>query len=253
MASQKKFADHFSAGSAEYAAYRPTYPAALVDFLADAAPARQLALDCACGTGQLSVPLARRFERVAATDASASQIANAEPNPKVEYRVAPAERSGLDAASVDLVTVAQAGHWVDLPSFYAEARRVGKREAVVALVTYGITQLEGEAGAVLDKFYWETIHRYWPAGREHVENGYRDLEFPFALLEAPELRIEARWNLAEMMGYVDTWSAVREAVKATGRGVMDEFRKEMAVAWGESEERHAVSWPLTVLAGRVEC
>ena len=47
------FKDHFSTRSAEYAAYRPTYPRALVDFLADAAPDTELALDCGCGTGQL--------------------------------------------------------------------------------------------------------------------------------------------------------------------------------------------------------
>jgi 2-polyprenyl-3-methyl-5-hydroxy-6-metoxy-1,4-benzoquinol methylase len=81
-----EFKDHFSTRSAEYAAYRPTYPRALVDFLADAAPGTELALDCGCGTGQLSVLLAERFARVVATDASAKQIENAEPRQNLEYR-----------------------------------------------------------------------------------------------------------------------------------------------------------------------
>ena len=71
--------------------------AGAVDYLADlcsATPARR-ALDCGCGTGQLAVLLARRFEQVIATDASAHQIENAEPHARVTYRVAPAERSGL--------------------------------------------------------------------------------------------------------------------------------------------------------------
>lgn len=72
------FKDHFSSRSAGYAVYRPTYPDALVDFLAAIAPGQALALDCACGTGQLSVPLARRFRRVIAIDASAGQISHAE-------------------------------------------------------------------------------------------------------------------------------------------------------------------------------
>ena len=41
------FKDHFSRDAAGYAAHRPTYPDALVDFLAEAAPGRDLALDCA--------------------------------------------------------------------------------------------------------------------------------------------------------------------------------------------------------------
>ena len=59
-----------------------------------------------------------------ATDASAEQIALATPASNVEYRVAPAEASGLGDAAVDLVSVAQALHWFDLDAFYAEVRRV---------------------------------------------------------------------------------------------------------------------------------
>src|SRR5688572_18317753 len=71
------FKDHFSAHAAQYAAHRPTYPPALVDALADLAGGTRLALDCGCGTGQLSVPLAARFDRVIAIDGSAAQIAAA--------------------------------------------------------------------------------------------------------------------------------------------------------------------------------
>lgn len=120
----KSFKDYFSGDSAGYAAYRPTYPLALVDELAKISPGLQRALDCGCGTGQLSVMLAERFEEVVATDASAAQIRMAEPREGVVYRRALAEDSELPDASVDLVTVAQAAHWLDLPTFYAEVRRV---------------------------------------------------------------------------------------------------------------------------------
>jgi ubiquinone/menaquinone biosynthesis C-methylase UbiE len=76
------------------------------------------------GNGQAAVALAARFTGVVATDASAEQVGNAFLHPRVEYRVAPAEASGLEAESVDLVTAAQAVHWFDVPAFFAEARRV---------------------------------------------------------------------------------------------------------------------------------
>ena len=62
------FADHFSKVATQYAAYRPRYPHALAELLADRCRARGLAWDAGCGNGQLSVSLARRFGRVIATD-----------------------------------------------------------------------------------------------------------------------------------------------------------------------------------------
>ena len=66
------------------------------------------------------------FDRVIATDASEKQIANAQSHKIVEYRVAPAENSGIGSETIDLIMVAQALHWFDLDRFYAEARRVLK-------------------------------------------------------------------------------------------------------------------------------
>jgi len=118
------FADHFSGVSASYAAFRPRYPDALFDFLARTAPSQDLAWDAGTGTGQAAIGLARHFRHVIATDASNSQIEYATPDPRITYRVAPAETSGLDPSSVDLVTVAQALHWFDRNTFWPEARRV---------------------------------------------------------------------------------------------------------------------------------
>jgi SAM-dependent methyltransferase len=146
------FKDHFSSRAAAYAAFRPGYPAALVDRLAELAPARRLALDVGCGSGQLSTQLAARSERVAATDASAAQLANAAPHPKVAYRRAPAEAAGLDQASADLVTAAQAAHWFDLAAFYAEARRVLGPRGVIALISYGVIEADGALGETLARF-----------------------------------------------------------------------------------------------------
>jgi SAM-dependent methyltransferase len=244
------FKDHFSTHAAVYAAHRPTYPPALVDYLADIAPATELVLDCGCGTGQLSVLLARRFDRVLATDASAAQIANAEAHDRVEYRVARAEDSGLPDATVDLITVAQAAHWLDLDRFYAEARRVARHDGVLALVTYGVLHVDGEeVEAVVQRFYYEIIGQYWPPERRHVDAGYQTLPFPFAELHAPALAIEVSWRLADLLGYVDTWSAVREAEKRVGRAPVDGFARDLSAVWGDPQIRRHVTWPISMRVG----
>jgi SAM-dependent methyltransferase len=246
------FKDHFSSHAAGYAAHRPSYPHSLIDFLAAAAPERRLALDCGCGTGQLSVLLAAQFDRVVATDASAQQIANAAPHDAVEYRTSPAERSGLPARSVDLVTVAQAAHWLDLRAFYDEVRRVARPRAIVALVTYGVLHVaRDEANAVVQRFYREVIGSYWPPERAHVEDGYRSLPFPFEEIEAPAMAIEVSWRLRDLVGYTETWSAVRAAEKAVGRKPMEDFQAALAEAWGDPELPRNVLWPLSLRAGRL--
>jgi len=181
------FKDHFSGHADDYRAFRPLYPAALIDLLADAAPAHNLAWDVGCGNGQLSGDLATRFARVVATDASATQIAGAVPRDGVEYRAAPAERSGLPDSCADLIVAAQAAHWFDLPAFYEEAKRVGRPGAALALVSYGVLTAEGDLGPLLRGFHDDALGRWWPPERAHVDAGYRSLPFPVPERPVPAL------------------------------------------------------------------
>lgn len=245
------FKDHFSTRSADYAAYRPTYPGALVDYLAGLCRTTDCALDVGCGTGQLSVLLANRFGRVIATDASAQQIEKAEPHERVDYRAAPAESSGLPDRSVDLIAAAQAAHWFDLPAFYAEARRIGKPGAILALVTYGVLQADPDIDPTVQHFYKHVVGPYWPPERRHVEEGYRSFDFPFDELRAPPLAIEVHWQASDLIGYADTWSAVRGAEKALGREPIERFRRDLFDAWGDPEQRRTIRFPLSLRVGRL--
>lgn len=245
------FKDHFSSHAGDYAARRPTYPPALAEALAGLAPSRGLALDCACGNGQLATLLAERFDHVVATDASAEQIRMAAPHPRIGYRVAPAEASGLEEDSVDLVTVAQAAHWLDLDAFYAEVRRIARPDALLALITYAPPIIEGPAGDRLQRFYDETLEPFGPPERRLVANRYRDLPFPFEEVTLPEFTIEMHWSLGDLVGYVETWSVKRLIEKAGDGEVLDSFFRELGEAWGDADERKRAVWPLTVRAGRV--
>src|ERR671914_1771233 len=119
-----KFKDLFSNHSKEYAHSRPNYPGPLFDFLVELVHRRNLAWDCATGTGQAAVLLSEYFDQVIATDASKEQIKNAQPRNNIRYEVFPAEKTTLANNSVDLITIAQALHWFDLDEFYKEVKRV---------------------------------------------------------------------------------------------------------------------------------
>src|SRR4051812_360024 len=118
------FKDHFSGHAGCYEAYRPTYPESLFAHLASIAPGQTMAWDCATGNGQAALSLARHFRTIVATDSSRKQLGQARRQDAIVYAAAHAERSPLPRGSVDLVTVAQALHWFDLPRFYAEVGRV---------------------------------------------------------------------------------------------------------------------------------
>lgn len=253
--SEAGFKDHFSGNSADYAAYRPAYPAALFAWLAARAPGRERAWDCATGSGQAALGLAPHFEAVVATDASADQIAQARPHPWVSYRVAPAEASGLAPTSVDLVTVAQAAHWFDLPAFHAEVRRVLRPDGVLALWCYERLQVEPALDEVIEAFYSQVLGPYWPPERRQVEAGYRDLDFPYREFSAPTFAMQAAWNLDQLLGYFATWSAVKAYRHALGRDPLQELRPRLESAWLASGVSLAtpknIKWPLSLRLGRL--
>jgi SAM-dependent methyltransferase len=245
------FKDHFSGHADRYGAYRPSYPAALFEYLASLAPSHELAWDCATGNGQAAVALAPFFRRVVATDASARQIAEARAQPGVEYRVAPAERTDLADGSADLVTVAQALHWLDLPAFYAEVRRVCRPGAIVAVWTYQNCAVSPEVDAVVARLYDGILGDYWPPERKLVEQGYWTLAFPFEEIEAPTFPMVARWDLRRMFGYLDTWSSNQRYQARHGADPVDLVRDELAVAWGDADRERGVVWPFLLKVGRV--
>jgi len=245
------FEDHFSRVSRQYAAHRPVYPPGLANFLAELSPRAGLAWEAGCGSGQLTLGLARRFERVLATDPSAPQIENATSHPRVTYECRRCDESGLAANSADLAVAAQAAHWFDLPAYYAEVRRVARPGAAAALVGYGLTRVGARFDELVERLYSEILGAYWPPQRALVDAAYATMAFPFVEIQAPPMQMEAAWDFGEMIGYLNTWSAADAYLKREGRSAVAELEPALAAAWGDPASRRRVTWPLFVRAGRV--
>lgn len=244
-------ANHFDEGGQAYARFRPEYPHALADWLARTAPERGAALDVGCGNGQLTRLLAPHFRQVTGIDPSADQIAHAAPGDGIVYRCAPAERLPVPDASQDLVTAAQAAHWFDLPAFYREVRRVGRPGAVLALVSYGVLELAPGLAERFAVFYRDEIGPYWPPERALVDSGYATIDFPFEEIAAPALEIRLDWRLPEFLGYVGTWSAVRQARAAGKDALLARFAADIGALWGDPATARAIAWPINMRVGRL--
>ena len=243
----EKFKDHFSSVSTGYREFRPRYPAGLFDHLAKLIPPGSIVWDCAAGTGQATVDLAKRFRHVIATDASAEQIRSAEPHANIQYRVAAAEKSGLPDNSIDLITVAQALHWFSFTEFFAEVNRVLKPGGFLAAWAYGINQVENaEIDALVQHFYSDIVGPFWPPERKLVEQRYSEIPFPFKEVATPTFVMEENWTLEQLLGYFNTWSAVTRYKKELLSDPVDDLRGKLAPCWGDADRTRKISWPLAL-------
>jgi SAM-dependent methyltransferase len=245
-----KFKDHFSKQASEYAKFRPHYPPELFAFIAANYPNHELALDCATGNGQAALLLAEWFGKVIALDASAAQINNAQPNERVEYRIAPAEETSLQENSCDVNTVAQALHWYDIDRFNSEVRRLLRPNGILAVWTYYELAVGPEIKAIVRYYHDEVVGPYWPPERKLVGPAYLGLPFPFVEIESPPFAAQVWWSLEELLGYLGTWSATQRYLDATGRDPREIVARRLTQAWGDDAER-LITWPLTVRVGRV--
>jgi ubiquinone/menaquinone biosynthesis C-methylase UbiE len=217
------FANHFSESAAQYALHRPSYPAELFAWLAETTERHERAWDCGTGNGQAAIALAAHFAEVVATDPSHAQLAHAARAERVRYAAMTAEDSALASRSVELITVAQALHWFDLSRFYAEVRRILIPGGTLAVWTYGLLSITPEIDASIRSFYKDTLRGHWPPERALVDAGYAGVPFPFTERSAPNFIMTRNWTLAQLAGYLDTWSAVSEYRKARGESPVGHF------------------------------
>ncbi len=244
------FRDHFSTASDDYKRFRPHYPADLFDYLACLSPATEYAWDCGCGNGQATVALATHFTHVTGSDASAAQIAQTQPAPNVNYVTSPAEIIAAPDASLDLLTVAQAIHWFDHPRFFAEAQRVLKPGGVLATWGYQLLYTDTALDAVIEHFHSQIVGPYWPPERALLEDGYRRIPFPFPRENTPAFRMTARWQFSHLLGYLNTWSAVKQYEKTLGHNPIEQHFESLLQAWGDPAQARDIYWPLILYVGK---
>ncbi|MHA2788114.1 class I SAM-dependent methyltransferase [Corynebacterium sp. S7] len=232
----------------DYAKFRPTYPGELAHSLAEQTESHGFALDIGCGTGQLTESLTTEYDLTVGTDISLPQVKAA--TGEAIYAVADAVALPITDHSADLITVAQAAHWIDLDGFYAEARRVAAPGALIALVSYGLCMIDdAEADRAYQEFYFGDFHQFWDERRVHVETGMKHLPFPFEKVEITSPDIVRTMSVQDFMAYLGTWSATANARRDGHEHLFDDFAETLELVWGTRQL--TVRWPVSIVAGHI--
>ncbi|MFC1743779.1 class I SAM-dependent methyltransferase [Candidatus Riflebacteria bacterium] len=243
------FKDYFSGSAQNYAAVRPVYPEELFIFLVSLTGFKRKAWDCATGSGQAAISVAKYFEVVEATDASREQIKNAIPGSRVHYSVQPAEKTSFPADTFDLVTVAQALHWFELKKFYREVKRVLKPNGIFAAWGYSFFKINPELDALFKNLVFEPLEPYWARENRLLWDGYRNIPFPFTEIPAPEFGIELNYSLQELLGFIETWSGVRTYLQQRDNNFMQTVKESILPAWCRASEKRKISMQLFLKVG----
>lgn len=214
-----------------YRQYRPKIPTALVErilkYLGQKRPApHSLAVDVGCGSGQTTLRLAPYFDRVLGTDVSPAQIDEASKEPEVPsnvtYEVAAAESLPVTDGSVDLLIATMCIHWFDLPSFYAEAKRVLKPDGVLCAVGHTAGRIVVPNDPVrTEELYKATVERgmelfspYFRPGTFMVFKRYRDLDFPLEdCIREDCLSDHVDMTVSDYIGVTKTYSPCQQLLK----------------------------------------
>jgi len=243
------FIDRFSESAAAYRQGRPSYPDALFEALAALAPGRELAWDCGTGSGQAAVGLAAHFAGVHATDPSERQLAEAAAHERVSYSLERAERVSLPDASADLVLAAQSLHWFDLDPFYDEAKRVLKRDGILAAAGYDWMYVSPEIDRAINERLLPPLDPHWAPQNRLLWDGYRSIPFPGEEIRIGAFAIYVDWSVENLRSYVLSWSAARDLLGSGGEAKLEEGLADVARLWGGVRRR--VVMPLHLRVARL--
>lgn len=237
--------EQFSKQAALYAQFRPDYPKEMYDFIFKHLTSRKYAWDCATGSGQIAKYLAKHFDKVYATDTSIEQLSHAPKIANVEYRKSSAEDSGLQANYFDLITVGQAIHWFNFEQFYTEVRRLAKKDALLAVIGYGMVRINESINPIINDLYEVAFGAHYAEARTYIDNEYQTIPFPFKEIQTPKFENTFDWSIDQLEGYFSSWSAIQ---KMKSDPVATTIRQIKKIT---SEQNFSVTFPIFMRLGKV--
>ena len=204
--------------SKNYAKFRPSsYPDELFKWLTMQCKELNHAWDCATGTGQSAIGLAKYFTKVTATDLHHEQIDEALHYPNITYKTELAEDADFAENTLDLITCSAGVHWLDLNIFYKIVKKALKTVGIIAVWTYEFPWSgDSQIDTVLQELKNNNFGKYWTNQNLLYLNHYKDLYFPFDEIEVPKFSLKFKCHPKNIIDFISTWSVVQRYKLDTG-------------------------------------
>nr|XP_008123599.1 PREDICTED: putative methyltransferase DDB_G0268948 [Anolis carolinensis] len=226
-----------------------------------------LALDVGCGSGQGTLLLASRFQKVVGTDVSPAQVEEAQqaPHPdNVSFLACPAEELPVADGSVDVLTSFTAAHWFDIPRFMREAERVLAPSGCLVLTTNTLDMRLHfrDRDQELTRIFQEFRDLLTPYMSDKVRLVVGDYEEIFEAVPFPskeritDIVDKVPMSVAELVGYVQSFSMFQAFLKdrpEEAQAQVQRLQERVLEAMGEaSPEARLEFWnrQVCILASR---
>jgi len=129
-------------------------------------------------------------------------------------------------------------------------QRVLKPDGIIAAWTYSFTGISPEMDQLVRQYYYEVVGEYWPERIHYLIEQYKTIPFPFEEIAAPAMVMEINWNLIQLAGFLDSWSAAQRYKAQKGHHPLEVIWDKLLAAWGDENETRLVRWPLYFRIGR---
>lgn len=245
--------ESFDAAASDYARYRSGYPDAVVADVVTAARlhAGSRVLEIGCGTGQLSVPLARQGVQLVAVELGPNLAAIARRNltgfPGVRVDVAGFEEWPLPADPFDAVVAASAFHWIDPQVGFPKAARALRPGGVLVVIQVhhvkgGTSGFFADAQPYYVRWGLSNDPFFEPTAPADAPVMYPDLEdrAEFETVQRDRFEALSHYTTDSYVGWLKTDSLILSLDPASRQGFLSDIRKLIDTRYDGSVSRDFV-------------
>jgi hypothetical protein len=104
---------------------------------------------------------------------------------------------------------------------------------------------------ILEYYYADVLTGYWPERFHFLADRYQTLPFPFEEYNPPNFEMQADWELGQLVGFLDSWSATRRYQKERGQTPINMIGQNLSELWGDPGQLRQIRWPLFLRVGRI--